>query len=319
MLLRYLLWRLVVAILITAVPIAREISAQTFDLTRGSGAKQRSCMGATVFGPGIGPEDLEVTYVKYNSIKFAIKGTEDSILCGGFYIPSLREIARNATFRFSDGTTWTFEDIDKRTNLRALATPVPAAQSNGPAPSPPPNFVFGKDVTGPAPAPTSNRAIGRLNKCVANGKVLYTDGDCPKGTTPERSAPGTASGNAPILPTLQRGSWKLNININGNTTLSDYCGDPLEWISQYVSEDLDAARNFGCTVRTTFSAPGSYRIVVDCPSDGVSENGSRRVQKGRTELNVFSPSAQSITYDFTRTAGNSRQIVQGTRVGSCNG
>ena len=154
---------------------------------------------------------------------------------------------------------------------------------------------------------------------MANGKVTYTDGDCPKGTTQERSVSGAASGNAPVLPRVQRGSWKLNFNIDGNTTLSDYCGDPLERISQDMSEGPEAALKLGCTVRATSSAPGNFRLVVDGPSDGVSEDGSRRVQKGRTELNVFSPSAQSFTYHLTRTVGNSRQSVQGTRVGSCNG
>lgn len=111
-------------------PVADALAVGLFNLSRGTGTKTGSCAFVT-FGPRISPPDVEVSYVEHNSIRLAVRGTRDSLLCTGFYIPALRRVAHQAEFRFYDGSSWTFEDIDRRTNLRArvlaatLAAPAP--------------------------------------------------------------------------------------------------------------------------------------------------------------------------------------------------
>ncbi len=152
-----------------------EYPVGNFDLYRGSGRKMHGCM-FVAFGPGIKPEDLDVKYVKENSVEIAIKGTSDVLLCSGFYAPGRRSSAPLATFRFYDANRWTFEDIDKRANLRALATPMPQS-------SPP---------TGPRPG-------DYVGRCVVDG-VLYPDSACPKGATKDRQKLAAAPERKPDAP-----------------------------------------------------------------------------------------------------------------------
>src|SRR6187455_2851884 len=64
------------------------------------------------------------------------------------------------------------------------------------------------------------------NKCIVDGKTLYTDGDCPAGAK-QAPAPG-AEGKAPSLPVLPPGRWKINNSTDGKVTESEICGKPLE-------------------------------------------------------------------------------------------
>ena len=129
--------RLLIASVLAAIPFFTAQSAEplpcnptllpgeyadcNFDLYRGSGTKFSGCM-FVAFGPGIKPEDLDVRYVKENSFEIAIKGTNDVLVCNGFYSPGRRSSAPYANFRFYDANRWTFDDIDKRANVRGLAT-----------------------------------------------------------------------------------------------------------------------------------------------------------------------------------------------------
>lgn len=99
-------------------PLAADAAIGIFDLARGKGPHHGSCNFAR-FGPRIVPEDLEVTYVEVNSIKISIKGTRDALWCGDYYADSRRAWVHQTELVFYDGTRWGFEDIDRRSGLRA--------------------------------------------------------------------------------------------------------------------------------------------------------------------------------------------------------
>jgi hypothetical protein len=74
--------------------------AQQYDLMRGAGANTHNCLGLRL-GPEISLTDIDLVYVKHNSIKLRIKGTADSVLCVGFFSPArlrnlLADSRRNA-------------------------------------------------------------------------------------------------------------------------------------------------------------------------------------------------------------------------------
>jgi len=264
-----------------AVVLPGEYPVIRFDLARGAGTHWHSCIGQTTFGPGIAPDDLEVTYVQENSFKIAIKGTEDALICGGFYPPPLRQAAHRAIFRFFDANRWSFEDIDRRTNLRQRAT------------------LAGAPMLAAAPV-----------KCVVDGKILYTEGECPKG-----GKPAAIAGSQPEVPAVQRGLWKLSGSFGDGPTPSEYCGDPLE----ALTKDLGRAHelhSLGCSIRTTSTAPRHFNVIRDCPADRVSADGSRRIQKGRVSIDVTAPTQQSFTIR-TEGVASTPQVLRGTRIGDC--
>ncbi len=263
-----------------------EYPVGNFDLYRGSGRKMHGCM-FVAFGPGIKPEDLDVKYVKENSVEIAIKGTSDVLLCSGFYAPGRRSSAPLATFRFYDANRWTFEDIDKRANLRALATPMPQS-------SPP---------TGPRPG-------DYVGRCVVDG-VLYPDSACPKGATKDRQKLAAAperKPDAPRLPEVQPGRWKF-------TGEPEHCGDPLENIRRELAAS-EEVRKLGCAVTTSSAGPRSVSLVVDCPATAVSADGSRTIERGRTSVSVSSPNPQSLILELQMRDGQRRRVT-GARVGDC--
>lgn len=98
-------------------PFSPSVAIGIFDLARGKGPHHGSCTFAR-FGPGIVPDDLEVTYVEVNSIKISIKGTRDALWCGNYYGDSSRAYVHRTELVFFDGTRWGFEDIDRRSGLR---------------------------------------------------------------------------------------------------------------------------------------------------------------------------------------------------------
>ncbi len=282
-----------------------EYAVTRFDLTRGMGQKWHSCLGHTTIAPGIAPGDLEVTYVQENSIKIAIKGTGDALICRGFYIPPMRELAHKTVFRFYDANRWNFDDIDRRANLRALAPPPLAGSYSGPVPAPAP-------ASAPAPVASSTMPF---SKCVGtDGKITYMEGPCPNSS--KSAASGTAPGNTPALPAVQPGLWKIKVNRNGNENQTDHCGDPLENIAREISQ-APSVRDLGCESRASSSAARSYSMVVDCPADRVSADGSRSVKKGQTTLSVTSPTQQSVTVSVSSTQSGLRETMQGVRVGNC--
>lgn len=287
-----------------------EYAVSRFDLARGSGTNWRSCIGTTTIGPGIAPTDLEVTYVKENSFRIAIKGTGDAIVCRGFYAPTTRELAHMTIIRFYDANRWTFEDIDKRTNLRARATPASVGQS-GPAPTP-----------GPAPAPaptpwssTPSSSSSQILKCVGpDGRVTYTATPCPG--TKEQKPQSTVSGGLPVPPTVQHGRWKIKFRSNGDASEFEECGNPLEKIASEF-QTLPQVKQKGCTFRTASPSPRNVSVSVDCPVDWVSADGSQSIMKGQTNTTIDSPTPQSFSMSMRSTARGTQDTIQGTRIGDC--
>jgi hypothetical protein len=268
--------------------IPRAPNGAVIDLDRGFGVRRGTCRYVT-FGLGVKPRDLDVTYVPHNSFQIAIKGTQDSLLCKGFYSPALRQYADSAVFVFADGTKWTFDDIDRMAQVRARAT-APGRNTHEPQ----------------ATAPASSSGRGSVgNKCVLNGGVTYTDGPCPAGSKQE-----SAAENAAGVPQLQPGLWKITGADN-----REHCGDPLEKTARDVSR-LDESRKMGCTVRTSSGAPRTYTVVVNCPQTVVSPDGSRSIDRGQASVSISSPNPQSFTMD-THLKDGRRQRVRGVRIGEC--
>jgi hypothetical protein len=262
-----------------------EYPVATFDLYRGSGKKVHGCM-FVAFGPGIKPDDLEVKYVKENSVEISIKGTGDALVCSGFYSPGRRTSALAATFRFYDANRWTFEDIDQRAHLRALATPLPqTSQSPGARP---------RDAA----------------RCVVDGAV-YPDYMCPQ----ELQAPVAAAQaepeveSSPRLPDMQPGRW----NFTGGER--ELCGDPFMNIRGELGRVAELQK-MGCSVTSTSTGPRTMAVVVDCPATAVSADGSRMVLAGRTSISVTSPTPQIFTLDLQARDGK-RHHVRGVRAGDC--
>jgi hypothetical protein len=263
-----------------------EYPVSRFDLFRGSGRKMHGCM-FVAFGPGIKPEDLDVKYVKENSVEIAIKGTNDALLCSGFYAPGRRSSAPLANFRFYDANRWTFEDIDKRANLRGRATPMPQS-----------------------PPPTGPRSGDYAGRCVVDG-VLYPDSACPKGAAKDRQKFAAAPErklDAPRLPEVQSGRWNL-------TGEPEYCGDPLQNIRREIAAS-EEARKVGCAVTTSSAGSRRFSLVVDCPAPAVSADGSRTFTRGQASISVSSPNPQSLILDLQMKDGQHRRVT-GTRVGDC--
>jgi hypothetical protein len=241
-------------------PVSNELAVGLFDLARGTGTKLGACAFVTL-GPHIGPQDLDVTYVEDNSIKIAIKNTRDALMCNGFYASSRRQLAHQVQLRFYDGSSWTFDDIDRRTDLRARVLAATVAMEVAP-----------------------------------------------------RSAPVTFA--TPALPAVERGLWKLKIDINGKARQEDYCGDPLGSIASDLS-GTSAMGSLGCGVHSTTPSPRAVNMVIECPDDRVSKDGSTSVRKGRTDLSLAAPSPTSFTLRVRRTADGYRQTIEGKRVGNC--
>jgi len=158
----------------------------------------------------------------------------------------------------------------------------------------------------------SGLTLAQSNKCVVNGKVLYTDGDCPAGAKQERPKGGDAKSPA-TLPTLQRGLWKIRNSTNGNASESEICGNPLA----AISDTLDAHRSLGCTIQISSLEPRTTKVQIDCPTDKVSANGSTRVKKGRMDMTIALPSAQSFKMSARSLDGSRTEIAEGMRADSC--
>lgn len=311
-----------------AMSLTIPVWAQRYDLDRGIGSKIHGCMHVAV-APGIKPDDVNIVYVKHNSIKVEIRGSDDSLLCMGFYAPARRKTAELANFRFQDGTVWKFDEIAKRSNLRALADPEDPKRLNEGAPA---------SVSRPSVAYASTQFVSAalqkasfssdgspvfyrvaMTKCVVDGKVLYTDGNCPGGPSAKSTAkPGaTTSTAAPSIPTLQRGIWKATVNKNGKVTSEELCHDPMTAFKRMISES-EQLRSAGCRLNTTSKGTGNYNLVVDCPADWVSPDGSQSVRKGKIDIDINVPSPHQFSGVVVSTRDNVRMSVQASRIGSCN-
>ena len=116
------------------------------------------------------------------------------------------------------------------------------------------------------------------------------------------------------LPAVQPGEWVLRSKLNGQPHESRLCGNPLERVAAAIAAARETEK-LGCSVHVASPVPRTTNVVVDCPADRASDDGSRRVRKGVTELNVNAASMQSVWIDLRR-AGR-RESVDAERVGDC--
>lgn len=317
-----------IAVFFCAACLAVPASAQRYDLDRGIGSRIHGCMHVAV-APGIKPDDVNIVYVKHNSIKVEIRGSEDSLLCMGFYAPARRKTAELANFRFQDGTVWKFDEIAKRSNLRALADPEDPKRLNEVTPA-----SVSRSGVGYVQAPLLSADLQRagfrsdgslaffrvaMTKCVVEGKVLYTDGNCPGGPSAKSAAkPGASSSTvASSIPILQRGIWKATVNKNGKVTSEELCHDPMSAFTRMIRES-EQLRSAGCRLNTTSKGAGNYNLVVDCPADWTSPDGSQSVRKGKIDIDINVPSPHQFSGTVSSTRDNVRMNVQASRVGNCN-
>lgn len=117
------------------------------------------------------------------------------------------------------------------------------------------------------------------------------------------------------LPTVQDGQWLLKSKLNGEPHETEICGNPLTKVAAAIAA-AQQTEKLGCSVRIASPVPRTVSVVVDCPADRVSEDGTRRVRKGVTELTVNSGSMQSVMIDLRR--DGHRETVDAERVGNCN-
>ena len=153
-----------------------------------------------------------------------------------------------------------------------------------------------------------------MNKCIVNGKTVYQEAECPKGSVQKpiaervQSAPGAtpAGGGAfPKLPELQRGQW--TIEGNGESAPVKVCGHPLQSLySEY--DQLAKLREYGCKVDATSPRAGSVQVATDCPA-------SSKVGEVKTSFVVVSPNPQYVSVQFTHRG--KQQIQSAKRIGDC--
>jgi len=117
------------------------------------------------------------------------------------------------------------------------------------------------------------------------------------------------------LPTVQDGKWVLKGKVNGEPHETTLCGNPLDKVAAAIAAARDMEQ-LGCRVRVASPVPRTTSVVVDCPADRASADGSRRVTKGTTELTVNSGSMHSVMIDLRR-AGH-HETVDAERVGACD-
>ena len=117
------------------------------------------------------------------------------------------------------------------------------------------------------------------------------------------------------LPTVQPGEWVLKSKLNGEPHESRLCGNPLERVAAAIAAARETEK-LGCRVSVVSPVPRTTDVVVDCPADRASDDGSRRVRKGVTQLNVNAASMQSVWIDLRRPGH--RETIDAERVGDCS-
>lgn len=116
------------------------------------------------------------------------------------------------------------------------------------------------------------------------------------------------------LPIVQPGAWTLKSKVDGQLHESRMCGDPLERVAAAIAA-AHAAETLGCRVRIDSPVPRTTDVVVDCPADRASADGTRHVHRGVSELSVNAASMQSVWIDLRR--GARHETIEAERVGDC--
>ena len=96
-------------------------------------------------------------------------------------------------------------------------------------------------------------------------------------------AAGAALAAGGELPTVQSGKWILKSKVNGAPHQTTLCGNPLDKVAAAIAAARDMEQ-LGCRVVVRQPVPRATSVLVECPAERVSADGSRRVRKGRTEL-----------------------------------
>ena len=149
------------------------------------------------------------------------------------------------------------------------------------------------------------------NKCIVDGKTVYMDGECPRGSVqkpiaeripPKASAQGDAAA-LPRLPDLQRGQWKMS-----GTGEWSSCGHPLDSLYKEY-EEFGKLREMGCSVDVTSPGARSVAVAVVCPENS-------RIGKVDTAFTLVSPNPQSFSVESVSSRGKSKTL-NGVRIGEC--
>jgi hypothetical protein len=117
------------------------------------------------------------------------------------------------------------------------------------------------------------------------------------------------------LPKVQSGKWILKSRLNGAPHETTICGNPLDKVAAAIAAARDMEK-LGCRVVVRQPVPRATSLVVECPAERVSADGSRRVSKGRTELTVSAASMQAVMIDLWRPGHH--ETVDAGRVGACD-
>jgi hypothetical protein len=145
------------------------------------------------------------------------------------------------------------------------------------------------------------------NKCIVDGKTVYMDGECPRGSVQKPMAPHLASpapggGALPKLPELQRGQWKMS-----GTGEWSACGHPLQSTYQEY-EQFDKLREMGCSVDVSSPSARTVAVAVVCPENS-------RIGKVDTAFTLSSPNPQSFSIESTLRGRT--KTLKGVRIGEC--
>ena len=148
------------------------------------------------------------------------------------------------------------------------------------------------------------------NKCIVDGKTVYMDGECPRGSVqkpiaeripPKASAQGDAAA-LPKLPDLQRGQWKMS-----GTGEWSSCGHPLDSLYKEY-EEFGKLKEMGCSVNVTTPKDRTVAVSVQCPKDS-------KIGAVDSSFTYSSPNPQSFSVESS--LRGKRKTLNGVRIGEC--
>jgi hypothetical protein len=148
-----------------------------------------------------------------------------------------------------------------------------------------------------------------VNKCIVDGKTVYMDGECPRGSVQkpiaERIPPkAPAQGDAalPKLPELQRGQWKMSGTGEWST-----CGNPLDSLYKEY-EEFGKLREMGCSLDVNSPKDRAVAVSVKCPKES-------KIGAVDSSFTFSSPNPQSFSVESVL-RGKSKTL-NGVRIGEC--
>jgi len=154
------------------------------------------------------------------------------------------------------------------------------------------------------------------NKCIVNGKTVYQEAECPRGSVQKPIAERVQSGSGaartstggvwPKLPELQRGQWMVEES-GGPSGGSPTCGHPLQSLySEY--DQLAKLREHGCRVDASSPRAGTVQVSADCPANS-------KIGEVKTTFIVVSPNPTYVSVQYTHKGR--QQILSAKRIGDC--